>query len=269
MKRYYSFFAFLMYLTMTVWGQIDVTDRISDPDFEQEGRSVWKTNSFGRQGNNSFKLKHGGYYREVWSSGTAGDAYIYQDLTNMPVGTYTLTMTCQNVKESSPSQVCTGAWIYLNDKKTNFNQPGDYSVTAVVKDGNIRIGAEIKNCTGNYVCIDNVRLSYVVIYDDVKDYLEGLVAEADKMDQHDNTAEHTELIAARDALQVLMDAAQSEGLDAAVKRLQAAMTAYRFSQASPSNPMDMTELISDPSFENGGNGWKFEGMGTQGNNDFR
>lgn len=269
MKRYYSLFAFLMCLTMTVWGQIDVTDRISDPDFEQEGRSVWKTNSFGRQGNNSFKLKHGGYYREVWSGGTAGDAYIYQDLTNMPVGTYTLTMTCQNVKESSPSQICTGTWIYLNDKKTNFNQPGDYSVTAVVKDGNIRIGAEIKNCTGNYVCIDNVRLSYVVIYDDVKDYLESLVAEVDKLDQHDNTAEHTELIAARDALKVLMDGAQSEGLDAAVKRLQAAMTAYRFSQASPSNPMDMTELISDPSFENGGNGWKFEGMGTQGNNDFR
>lgn len=249
--------------------QTDMTSRISDPDFEQEGRSQWKTNSFGRQGNNTFPLKHGGYYREVWSGGTAGDAYIYQDLTNMPVGTYTLTVACQNIKESNKSQICTGTWIYLNDKKTNFNQPADYSVTAVVKDGNIRIGAEIKNCTGNYVCIDNVRLSYQIIYDDVKDYLESLVAEAGQLDQHDASAERTELIAARDALQTLMNAAQNEGLDEAVKRLQAAMRAYRFAQASPTNPMDMTELISDPSFENGGDGWKFDGMGTQGNNDFR
>ena len=259
----------VLFCGMGVMAQTDVTDRISDPDFEQEGRSQWKTNSFGRQGNNDFTLKHGGYYREVWSGGTAMDAYIYQDLENMPVGTYTLTMTCQNVKQSNPSQVCTGTWIYLNDQKTDFNKPGDYTVTAVVKDGNIRIGAEIKNCTGNYVCIDNVRLSYVVIYEDVKDYLEGLVAEANNLDQHDGSAEHAELIAARDALQALMDAAQSEGLDEAVKRLQAAMKAYRFYLASPDNPMDMTELITNPSFESGNDGWQFDGMGTQGNNDFR
>ena len=269
MKHFYFLFTLLTCLTLTAMAQTDVTARISDPDFEQEGRSQWKTNSFGRQGNNTFPLKHGGYYREVWSGGTAGDAYIYQDLTNMPVGTYTLTVACQNIKESNKSQICTGTWIYLNDKKTNFNQPADYSVTAVVKDGNIRIGAEIKNCTGNYVCIDNVRLSYQIIYEDVKDYLESLVAEADQLDQHDTSAERTELIAARDALQALMDATQNEGLDAAVKRLQNAMQAYRFSLASPTNPMDLTELISDPSFENGGDGWKFDGMGTQGNNDFR
>ena len=249
--------------------QTDMTDRISDPDFEQEGRSQWKTNSFGRQGNNDFKLKHGGYYREVWSGGTAGDAYIYQDLSNMPVGTYTLTMTCQNVKQDSPNQVCTGTWIYANDQKTNFNKPGDYSVTCVVKDGNLRIGAEIKNCTGNYVCIDNVRLSYVVIYEDVKDYLVGLVAEATKLDNQDGSAECTEMIAARDALQVLMNAASSEGLDAAVTRLNNAIKAFHFHLASPDNPMDMTELIVNPSFESGNDGWKFENMGTQGNNDFR
>ena len=249
--------------------QTDMTNRIADPDFEQEGRSVWKTNSFGRQGNNDFTLKHGGYYREVWSGGTAGDAYIYQDLTNMPVGTYTLTMTCQNIKQSNPSQVCTGTWIYANEKKTNFNLPGDYSVTCVVKDGNLRIGAEIKNCTGNYVCIDNARLNYQLIYQDVKDYLENLIAEADKLNQHDGSPEGAELEAAREALQALMDAAQDQGMDAAVKRLQEAMTAYRLHLASPTNPMEATEFIANPSFESGGDNWQFSGMGTQGNSDFR
>ena len=256
-------------LSITAWAQTDVTDRISDPDFEQEGRSQWKTNSFGRQGNNTFPLKHGNYYREVWSGGTAGDAYIYQDLSNMPVGTYTLTVACQNIKESNKSQVCTGTWIYANDQKTNFNKTNDYMVTCVVKDGNLRIGAEIKNCTGNYVCIDNMRLSYQLIYADVKDYLEQLVADADNLNQHDGSAEGVELEAARDALQELMDAAQDEGMDAAVKRLQEAMTVYRLHLASPTNPMDVTDLITNPSFESGNDGWQFSGMGTQGNTSFR
>ena len=161
-KKFYLVLSMLMlFVGLGVNAQTDMTYRISDPDFEQEGRSQWKTNSFGRQGNSDFKLKHGNYYREVWSGGTAGDSYIYQDLANMPVGTYTMTMTCQNIKQSAPSQVCTGTWIYANDQKTNFNVPGDYTVTCVVIDGNLRIGAEVKNCTGNYVCIDNVRLSYM------------------------------------------------------------------------------------------------------------
>ena len=254
---------------MSVYAQTDMTDRISDPDFEQEGQSLWKTNSFGRQGNNDFPLKHNGYYREVWSGGTAMDAYIYQDLTNMPVGTYTLTVACQNIKQSNPSQVCTGTWIYANDQKTDFNQPGNYSVSCVVKDGNLRIGAEIKSCTGNYVCIDNFRLSYKIVYADIKDYLEELVASVDQMNQHDGSAEETEMIAARDALQVLMDAEQSEGMDVAVKRLNDAIRAYQLHLASPTNPMNVTDYITNPSFESGNAGWTFEGMGTQGNNDFR
>ena len=248
--------------------QTDMTDRISDPDFEQEGRSVWKTNSFGRQGNNTFPLKHGGYYREVWSGGTAGDAYIYQDLSNMPVGTYTLTVACQNIKESNKNQVCTGAWIYANNQKTNFNMPDDYTVTCVVTDGNLRIGAETKNCTGNYVCIDNFRLTYQLIYEDVKDYLERLIVEANELNQHDGSAEGAELEAAIEALKALMDAAQSEGMDAAVKRLQEAMTTYRLHLASPTNPLDVTQYIVNPSFESGNDGWQFDGMGTQGNNTF-
>lgn len=255
--------------TFGTYAQTDMTNRIADPDFEQEGKSVWKTNGFGRQGNNTFPLKHEGYYRETWSGGTVGDYYIYQDLTNLPVGTYTLTMACQNIKESNKSQICTGAWIYANNQRKEFNQPADYTVTCVVKDGNLRIGAETKSCTGNYVCIDNVRLTYQLVYEDVKDYLEKLVADADAMKTNDGSAEETELVAARNALKALMDAAQSDGMDVAVKRLQQAMLTYRLHLASPENPIDCTELILNPSFESGNDGWQFSGMGTQGNSDFR
>lgn len=267
--KHYILSLLLLAFGATMNAQTDVTDRISDPDFEKEGRSEWKTNSFGRQGNNDFPLKHGGYYREVWSGGTAMDSYLYQDLANMPIGTYTLTMTCQNIKQSNTSQVCTGAWIYINDQKTDFNKPGDYTVTCVVTDGNVRIGAEIKNCTGNYVCVDNCRLSYTIIFEDVKDQIYALIEKAEKMDQHDNSTQEAELVAAHDALKALADAQSNEGMDAAYKRLDEAITAYGYYLASPSNPFDMTKLINNPSFEAGTAGWTISNMGTQTNSDFR
>jgi len=258
----------LLSSVMGGWAQTDMTSYINDPDFEQEGRSVWKTNSFGRQTNNDFELKHGTAYREVWSGSTVGDAYLYQDISKLPVGTYTLTMTCQAIKQSEKSKICKGAWIYANDQTVDINKPGDYSVTCVVKDGNLRIGAETKSCDANYVCLDNCRLSYQVIFDDIADYLKSLIDEVNKIDKKNNSDERNEMIEARDEMQKLVDAKSSEGLDSALKRLQSAITAYRFSLASASNPVDLTEMIADPSFENGGNGWTFSSMGTQSNSDF-
>lgn len=249
--------------------QSDVTELINDPDFENGGYTEWKTSSFGRQSNNDFPLKHSGHYREVWSSsGTAKDAYIYQDLTNLPVGTYTLTIACQNIKQSNKSQVCTGAWIYANEEKKEFDKPAHYSVTTIVTDGNLRIGAEVKACTGNYVCIDNCRLSYQLVLEDVKDYFVSLLAEVDQLDQHDNTRQHKELMEARDEVKQLFEKHQVEGLIEAVDQLHKAMLNYRYSLTTPSNPMEMTEMIQNPGFENGGKGWTFIDMGTQGNNDF-
>ena len=71
MKKILSFVILLFSFFTFLQAQTDITDRISDPDFEEEQseQSLWKTNSFGRQGNNDFTLKHGtyplswGYYR--------------------------------------------------------------------------------------------------------------------------------------------------------------------------------------------------------------
>ena len=266
MKRLLTI-AFLMSAMMS-WAQTDVTSYIEDPDFDVQQRSAWKTNGFGRQTNNSFPLKHGEAYREIWSGGTAMNAYLYQDVANLPVGTYTLTVTAQNIKQSDKDLVCTGAWIYANDQKTNINKPGEYTVTCVVKDGNLRVGAETKDCTGNYVCVDYFRLSYQLVYADVKDYLQDLLEKATQLDENDGTAARAELVAARDELKKLVDAESSDGLDAALKRLQQAMRQYRLSLASSERPMDMTEEVSNPGFESGTSGWTFVDMNTQSNTSF-
>lgn len=251
-----------------LFAQTDMTDRIDDSDMETEGRTLWKTNGFGRQGNNSFKLKHGGYYRENWSGGTVGDYYLYQDLSDLPVGTYTVTMTAQAIKESNKSLICTGAWFYANDVRAEFNEPKDYSIQCVVNDGNLRIGVETKSCNANYVCVDNFRLTYQFVYDDLKDYITEILNSVETLDRHDDSSQRTEMIAARDELKKQIEAENNDKIGEAMKRLQTAITAYRYSQACVSNPMDMTDFVINPSFESGNNGWKFNDMGTQGNSDF-
>ncbi len=258
----------LLFSAMVGWAQTDVSHYITDPDFDVQAHAPWTTNAFGRQGNDAFELKHGEFYREIWSGGTAMDGYIYQDLTNLPVGTYTLTMTCQNIKQSNTSQVCTGAWIYANEEKTDFNKPGDYSVTCIVRDGKLRIGAETKSCTGNYVCIDYCRLTYQLILDDVRDYIVDLIAKVDEMEKDEDNVQYNEMIEARNALKVLLDANQEEGMDTAVKLLESAILNYGYSAASSTNPLDVTDLVTNPGFESGNAGWTLYNMGVQGNTSF-
>ena len=71
-------------LTASAQTITDMTNRLADPDMEQEGRSPWKTNGIGRQTNNEFTIKNNKAFRETWSGGgTVGDYYLYQDIFHL------------------------------------------------------------------------------------------------------------------------------------------------------------------------------------------
>lgn len=179
-------------------------------------------------------------------------------------------ITAQAIKQSDKNLVCTGAWFYINGERAEFNAPReDYSLTTVVTDGNIRVGAETRSCNANYVCVDNFRLTYQFIYEDVKDYVQNLIDEVSRIDHGENCDERTEMLAACDDLKKLIASGQNEQIPDALKRLNLAITNYNYSQASPSAPIDMTGFVTNPSFESGDAGWVFKGMGTQGNSDFQ
>lgn len=81
-----------------------------------------------------------------------------------------------------------------------------------------------------------------------------------------------------DALKTAIDAANTTYTDAtatntaikaAVDALVAAMKTYRYSNASAENPIDMTSLIINPSFEKQNEGWTLNGMSSQGNDAFK
>lgn len=65
------------------------------------------------------------------------------------------------------------------------------------------------------------------------------------------------------------DEATNSTLKAAADALLLAMKVYRYANASVSHPIDMTDLIVNPSFEKKSEGWAIEGLVTQTNTSFK
>lgn len=249
--------------------QTDVTNLLANPDFE-DGVVGWRNTGIGPQGNNEFEFKHGSKYIETWtgSGGTVNDRTIYQTLLDLPAGVYTLTVSGKHVQQARPKEVQTGAFFFINDKEVEFSDPGDYSVTTTCTDGTLTVGAKTVSATGNWVCIDNFRLTYTVVADSLQDYIKGLVQEADAMDMNLGGDVQAELDAAKAGLSAYIGSQNSEGLPEAIKRLKDAMRAYGLAAASKDNPLEVTDFITNASFENGTTGWGNDGMSNQGNTAF-
>ena len=250
--------------------QTDVTHYITNPDFEAEiAVTGWSNSGIGPQGNNEFTMKHGNTYVETWTGwgGTVGDRYVKQVLEGLPAGVYTLTVAGHNIQQGEPNAIQTGAFVYANNNMTEVSQPNDYSVTTTCTDGILEVGARTIKCTGNWVCFDNFRLTYTLDVDSLQPYIGQLLAEADAINKHLSGEAQDELDAAYEGLKKYVGTKDSEGLDNALKRLQIAIRAYGLTNATDENPIEMTELIMNPSFENGTKGWTTS-MSTQGNDVF-
>ncbi len=146
-----------------VYAQTDATQYISNPSFEKGGLSGWKSSGLQVQGNSSFTKKSGSVYVEKWVSkgSNVGDASVSQVITDLPLGKYTLTVAAQNLNEASTSAQCSGAYIYAGEQKTDVFTPNDYTVDFSCTTGEVEIGFMAKAAKGNWLAIDNFRLTLV------------------------------------------------------------------------------------------------------------
>lgn len=153
----------LLWFGGSLSAQTDATQYISNPSFENGGLSKWKSSGLLVQSNNSFSKKKGSVYVEKWVSkgSNVGDASVSQVITNLPLGKYTLTVAAQNLNEASTSTQCSGAYIYAGDQKTDVFTPNDYSVDFSCTTGEMEIGFVAKGAKGNWLAIDNFRLTLV------------------------------------------------------------------------------------------------------------
>jgi hypothetical protein len=150
---------------------LDATNQITNPSFETNSLTGWTqygSNAMSVAKNSNFAGKVGTYFIEKWTASTVAsqktlaDCGVYQSLTSLPSGYYTLSAIAHCVQQSDNS-AATGALLYAGtiDNATSVGYDYNYSIVSPeVTDGNLEIGYKMINTTGNWSAIDNFTLKY-------------------------------------------------------------------------------------------------------------
>ena len=141
-----------------------MTLAIINPSFETGTLEGWTSIDGGNvQSNKDFPGLTGDIYFEKWKGDPSlSNGSLKQTITGLPNGTYTLTAEMQNILQSDNNAPREGYYLVANNDRTAVKYQGEtVSVTTVVTNGNLTIGAVIDNCTGNKACVDNFQLTYV------------------------------------------------------------------------------------------------------------
>ena len=142
----------------------NVTDKfIKNPSFEQQTEN-WTVENLNPQTNTSFKKKAGNVYLEKWTGkgGAVGNGSAKQTLTGLPAGKYSLTVAAQNIQQDQAAEQ-TGASIYAGttSNSTKVTAAADYTIDFETPGTDVTIGFRAVNASGNWICVDNFRLTYL------------------------------------------------------------------------------------------------------------
>ena len=252
--------------------QTNMTSRLKNANFES-GFTGWTQNGMQTQGNTAFARKSGNTYVERWTErgNAVGSCSVAQTVTGIKVGTYRLTVAAQNIQEDTPTAAQTGACIFADTAQTAVTVTADYTVQTVVIDGTLTVGFEAVNASGNWLAVDNFRLTWLDdAHDAVRDALQQAVAAARALyaDGTGTGADDFDAVIKQAEATLNDDASTSEAMAEQKQKVEEAETAFRLANASGENPVDMTDRLVNPSFEEGFAGWTQVGMQTQGNTAF-
>lgn len=193
----------------------DCTDRyLQNPSFEVDGTAGWTVLGMSSQTNSYFTKKDGTYYMEAWVSrgSKISDASLSQVLKGLPKGNYRLLANALHIQQSGQGSVTNtgaaqkGAYLYAGLTKTLVTAMKTYHVdfSVVEEQGEIEVGVQTEDPTGNYLCVDNFQLQYIgeVGTSDIVKELQSLVTQAE--DDASNVMQQT----AADGLNQAIDEAR-------------------------------------------------------------
>jgi hypothetical protein len=159
--------AILLQSRITTWNTLpyNATSAIVNPSFES-GLTGWtNTGGFGIQTNSSFSKMVGTNYVEKYvgtstnSPGVLTGLKLSQSIPNVPNGIYLITLSAQAIQQANTTYPG-GAFLFANNDSTQVFAINDYSVTTKVTNDTLNIGFKV-NTSGNWVAVDNFRLSYI------------------------------------------------------------------------------------------------------------
>lgn len=219
--------------------QTDVTSKYLDnPDFAARFAAWENAGSFTYNTANTFSKSNGDVWMEKYvakGSKLGTNQGMYQKLSNMTTGTYTLIAGAQHINQNNTSAICTGGLIYANDATTEVHEADDYSVEFTVVNGKATVGAKLTSATGNWFCIDNFRLIYNGVDNSKIDAeLDKVIAKAEGVYKEGGKTAG-ELLAAIDKVKALKGKG-AEGVSEAVTALQKATITFRIENATGSTP---------------------------------
>ncbi len=229
-------------LPLQALAQDDVTSQyITNPSFEN-GLTGWSSSNLKTQTNTSFAPKDGNTYIEQWVSAgnKVSNAYVKQTLHGLPAGTYKLTAAAQNTQNSSAAK---GAVLTAGGKTTPVGEAGDYSVDFTVIDGEAEIGFEVTSCTGNWVCCDNFRLTFVgQDLSALHTELQSRIDEAQEvLSANPSGTKADELQSAIDGAKSELSATTADNLAAVAKALTQAVLNFRIANSKGTVPTVVSE----------------------------
>lgn len=101
-----------------------------------------------------------------WTNGKLGDAAIFQQLTQIPIGKYRLEADAIGVNQANTATPATGVLLFLDDGTneatttiaTGNEKPEHFAVEMSTNATQLTIGVRTSNTTANWMAFDNVKL---------------------------------------------------------------------------------------------------------------
>ena len=156
--------SFAMALTVKAQNGVEVTDLLTNPDFENqtEGWTIVGGNKIA--GTAEQYGYHAINFIENWvgAPSTLTDQDWSQTI-EVPNGVYVVKSLAHAIMQSDADVVPEGVFIYANQdevpvKTTHTNPPAEYSVATIVTNGRLKIGYRIASCNVNWAAWDYVRV---------------------------------------------------------------------------------------------------------------
>lgn len=216
----------------TAMAQVDYTDKIANPSFEQNGLAGWTNNGYQSQTNDSPTgqgwKKDGTTYAEKWSASALADARLSQVVEGLPDGYYVVKADGHAYVDDTGTSA-TGAYLFAGRAQQTMGKGNTYQTGVIVTGGKVEIGVCNTRTNATWVAVDNFRLTAVdTTLTAYKSYLttvrkaaDVLKAEATRKDYF-MPASLTEAITAADAT-----GDDKAAIVAAVGQLETAIAEYR------------------------------------------